>query len=204
MVRDKHIPMDDPFFNNSVCVARLLEQYEKHGKLIVAVDFDDTVYDFYGRNHTYSKVIALLKKCNELEFPVVVYTARHTDHHATVYKYMEQIGVRITGVNKEVIDHGDADSKLYYNLLLDDKAGLKQAYEVLHDTLILIDFRKELAKSDKSLKGCKARFDKDALPFGGFPDLPKRKIITTMDTSTYKDGPCGYNPDNHIEGVISG
>ena len=56
-------PADDPYMNNDLCVERLVDNWKQHGRIIIAFDFDNTVYDYYEKNYTYTKVIDLLKEC---------------------------------------------------------------------------------------------------------------------------------------------
>ena len=43
-------PADDPYLDNNLCVDRLVENWKQHGKIIIAFDFDNTIYDYYGKN----------------------------------------------------------------------------------------------------------------------------------------------------------
>lgn len=54
-------------FGKEAC--RLLEEYHKYGKLIVA--FDNTIFDYHNNGGDYSEVINLLNKCYKLEFDIV-------------------------------------------------------------------------------------------------------------------------------------
>lgn len=60
-------PADDPYMNNDLCVERLVDNWKQHGRIIIAFDFDNTVYDYYEKNYTYTKVIDLLKECKNME-----------------------------------------------------------------------------------------------------------------------------------------
>ncbi len=128
--------MTDIYFNTGKCVDRLLEEYELHKRLMVAVDFDDTIFDFHNKGYEYRQVIDLLKQCQKLNFYITVFTGSPTEKYGMIQEYMEKIGIKITGINKNPIplpfgNHG----KIYFNILLDDRAGLGQAYAILNNVV---------------------------------------------------------------------
>jgi len=125
----------DKFLNRTECVARLLDDYEKHGNLIVAVDFDNTIYDFHKEGIEFNDVVQLVKQCNKLNFSVVIFTA-NTDHKL-IEKHCKSLDIEIKGINKNVLD-GFTGGKIYYNILLDDRAGLATAFYTLKNTISLI------------------------------------------------------------------
>jgi Icc-related predicted phosphoesterase len=131
----------DPYLIESVAFSRLLMDYDLHKKIIVALDFDDTIYDFHGKGSTYHKVISLIKECNELEFPVVIFTANND--HNFIKGYCDNIGIKIEGINKNVISQFEGCGKIYYNILLDDRAGLGEAVRILTNLINLINLIKE-------------------------------------------------------------
>lgn len=133
--------MQDPFLNKNTTFLRLLEEYRKYNSLVVAVDFDNTIYDFHKKGYTFPAVIDLLKECNKVGFKVVIFTASPKERFDEIRQYCKDIGVFIDGINEEVIDSmkgGDrTNRKIYYNVLLDDRAGLGEAYEVLYNMINL-------------------------------------------------------------------
>jgi hypothetical protein len=127
----------DPFCKRDACIDRLLRECKKHKKLIVAVDFDDTVYPYTNTAGTHEGIIDLLKQCQELDFHIVVFTASTPDRYPFIENYMAKIGIKITGINKNAVEglpfgnHG----KIYYNILLDDRAGLWEARCILQSVI---------------------------------------------------------------------
>lgn len=125
--------MTDPYTDTEVCVNRLYKEWKRHNKLIVAVDFDDTVFPFHNQDDTHHHVMNALAKCQQLGFYIVIWTASNPDRYEMISKYMEDRGIRVSSINKNPIDlpfgnHG----KIYYNILLDDRAGLGQALNTLN------------------------------------------------------------------------
>ncbi len=47
----------DFYLNPENSAPRFIEEYNKYGTLVVAFDFDDTVYDFHKKGRIYSDVI---------------------------------------------------------------------------------------------------------------------------------------------------
>ncbi len=126
----------DYFLHQLHCDRRLLKEYKEHGNLIVAVDFDNTIYDYHGIGLEFFDVVSILKVCNSMDFPVVIFTANQD--HKLVHDYCEEIGVEIAGINVNVLP-GFGKGKIYYNVLLDDRAGLKSAFDSLEYVLDYIE-----------------------------------------------------------------
>lgn len=124
--------MTDPFTITSKIVQRLHKEYNRHPKLIIACDFDDTVYDFHQQGAWHDRVHDVLRKCNELGFYVVLWTASDPKRFAFMKEYMQDINVHISAINENPIELPFGNhKKMYYNILLDDRAGLGQALDAL-------------------------------------------------------------------------
>jgi hypothetical protein len=133
----------DPYFDTQRCIKRLLDEYHKHGKLIIAIDFDDTVFDYHQNGHEHDGVINMLKRCQALDFWMVVWTAAPEERHDSQVQYLNNLGITIHSVNENPLplpygNHG----KIYYNLLLDDRAGLGQAFNILSQVVSEIEEEK--------------------------------------------------------------
>ena len=133
--------MSDPYIKTEFGVARLLREYAQHQSLIVAVDFDDTVFDYHKVGHTYERVWELLKRCQQLGFHLVLFTGTHMDKWQSQIDYMADHGITVAPkVNANPIDLPFGNyGKMYYNILLDDRAGLGQACDILTLTLDAIE-----------------------------------------------------------------
>lgn len=118
-------------FNKENCKKRLLEEYYKYGKLIVAFDFDNTIYDYHNNGGDYSEVIELLKDCSKLGFELILFTTEE-DFTKLLNKsnsVKDLLGTANFKINKSSIFR--SATKPYYNILLDDRAGLEESYEIL-------------------------------------------------------------------------
>lgn len=133
----------NPYILTEACVERLYREYQQHGKLIIACDLDDTVFDFHDKGFTYEKIWDTLRKCQDLNFYIVAFTGVNPDKYESVVKHFADNGIKITGINQNPFplpfgNHG----KMYFNILLDDRAGLGQSLEILETVLHKIDMKK--------------------------------------------------------------
>lgn len=112
-------PFNHPF-NYAKSVSRLLNEYEEHGKLYVAFDFDNTIFDYHNTGGDFSGVISLLKECS-----------KHCKHFGIAVDYINE--------NLEIMN----TRKPYYNILLDDRAGLECAFNQLSNVISLIKSEKD-------------------------------------------------------------
>lgn len=125
----------DPFLDRERCISRLIEEYNRYGQLIVAYDYDNTVFDYYGKGHTFSKVIEIIRSCKKMGFHLTVFTSCNEDRYKEIKKYLKENDIPFDSIN-ETPDHIPFKGrKVYYNILLDDRAGLAEAYTQLQAVL---------------------------------------------------------------------
>tara|TARA_R110000772_G_scaffold54130_1_gene123558 strand:- start:71023 stop:71421 length:399 start_codon:yes stop_codon:yes gene_type:complete len=110
---------------------KLLEAYDKHGHLIIGVDFDNTIYPLdKKREEICHSVRELLKECKE-HSKLCLYTV--ADENSLRYKatIMGLWGIPPDYINESPIQKWGYCVKPYFNILLDDKAGLTEAFNLL-------------------------------------------------------------------------
>lgn len=122
--------------NEGAVVHRLISEYRTHGNLIVAFDFDNTVYDYHGSGHDYSEVIELLREAEESGMYLMCFTAKTEDEYADVEKWLSENNIPCHAINESPVMKGTV--KPYYNILLDDRAGLRGAFICLQTVLKII------------------------------------------------------------------
>ena len=128
-VESKMISVDHPAYT----FLRLVEQYKKMDRLIIAYDFDDTVSPYY--SSSCNRAASAIRMAREyLNAYLIVYTCNQDEEKLKKYLDKEKIPYDAINENAPFI-HFNKKGKLYYNLLLDDKAGLHQAISDL-ETLI--------------------------------------------------------------------
>ena len=110
-------------------IERVWKQYQLYGNLVIGYDFDNTVFDTHKKGGDYSCVIDLLVECSKLGFVMCLYTAEpDEDVLKKKIKYCKKLGINVDFVNESPILN---TKKPYFNVLLDDTAGLAEAYEIL-------------------------------------------------------------------------
>ena len=125
-------------FNKERCKERLLREYKTHGNLIIAFDFDNTVFDYHGVGDDYSDVIGLLRSCQDANMTLILFTVENDYINLqNKIEYLRELGIRPKYINESPLYKGSV--KPYYNLLLDDRAGLEEASEILSFVLKQIE-----------------------------------------------------------------
>ena len=115
---------------------RLLNDYVEHRNLIIAFDFDNTIYDYHQKGYSFNDVLDLLRECSELNFTMVLFTANEDDEKLVfAKKYCADRHIRVDYINESPIMK---TIKPYYNILLDDRAGLEESYRILKKVITII------------------------------------------------------------------
>lgn len=137
----------DFYLNEDNIVQRIVREWELHKNLIIAYDFDNTVYDFHNEGHSYEMVIQLIKECKKLGAYLMVYTARKGEELYFVESYLNENDIPFDSINEtpSFLPFEDG-KKLYYNILLDDRAGLASAYKTLRKACEIIKLKKETSE----------------------------------------------------------
>ena len=105
-----------------------------HKGIIIAFDFDNTVYDYYEKNYTYTKVIDLLKECKNMGCVLILSTCCDESKFEFMKSECNKVGISIDYINESPPYIPFTGNKIYYNIMLDDRAGLSAAYEILYRT----------------------------------------------------------------------
>ena len=125
--------MKDRFLRHSECMARLYKDYKAHGKLIIAFDFDNTIFDIHGNGDTYPEVTRVLQDARKAGHTLVLFTANEGYRLQMIRVYLNELGLNPDYVNESPVFKDNR--KPYYNILLDDRAGLESAYTQLDEFL---------------------------------------------------------------------
>lgn len=117
---------------------RLLEEWKQHGKIIISVDYDDTLFpwrkDFNGDD--INRTIQLVQQAHHTGAYIVVFTASDPDRYEEIQKHCEEIKLPINAINKNAIPlpYGN-NGKIYYNINLCDRSGLVEALNILEEAM---------------------------------------------------------------------
>lgn len=120
-------------------VDRLLTEWKQHGKIIISLDFDDTIYLYNNTLNNKSDVeraISLAKQCYMTGAYIVIFTASDPERYPEIQKYCEQLQIPINAINANPIElpYGKK-GKIYYNINLCDRSGLVEAMDILESAL---------------------------------------------------------------------
>lgn len=141
--------MNDPYLSQSKCIYRLFDDYQAHKSLLVAFDFDDTIFDFHNKGYEYPALVDILKQCQELGFTLILFTGNEGEKLYDCIEYCNFLGLTIKYANESPIMK--ENRKPFYNIFLDDRAGLGDAYYILTETIKLIKKEKRNENSTISI-----------------------------------------------------
>lgn len=116
---------------------RLLEKLKgvlsDHGKLIIAFDFDDTVFPFSGEDTPCFEVRETLRWAQDQGHVLICYTCRSDQEE--VLQFCQGEGIYYERFNENHLQLEGQYGKIFYNIFLDDKCGLKEALDTLQEIL---------------------------------------------------------------------
>lgn len=119
-------------------VERLKTELDTHGNLVIGFDFDNTIFDTHNRGGDYKDIIDTLKRCKDHGWILCLYTAELRDNWLQwKIDYCKHFGIEPDYVNESPLLKGT--KKPFFNLLLDDRAGLESAYLILKRILNYAD-----------------------------------------------------------------
>ena len=128
----------DPFLNDLKCIKRLVNEWVTHKSLIIAYDYDNTVFDYHGIGYQFNDIISLLQECKKYGAKFIVFSCSPPDRYEEMTKYLIDNDIPWDTINQNIIELHGGQGKVFYNILLDDRAGLKSAYSVLNAALTVM------------------------------------------------------------------
>lgn len=128
----------DHYLQEQASFQRLHDEYLKYGSLIVAVDFDDTLYDFHQKGREYEQVYQLIRDLYDNNCHIIIWTGNEDTEFISEFLYQNSVPFHSINENHEIYKDKNP-RKIYANVYIDDRAGLKQVYQEL---LLLISFIK--------------------------------------------------------------
>lgn len=114
---------------------RLFKEWTVHHKIVLAVDFDDTLFPWglLRNDKDRTKAVKLIKQAVHLGAYIVIFTASKKERHPEMLKYCAALGIHVDSINENPIElpYGNDGSKIFYNHNLCDRSGLKGSLKVL-------------------------------------------------------------------------
>lgn len=135
-----------PATSSNFLLLRLIEQYQTHERPIIAFDIDDTVRPYYSKPT--GEIQSLLRMAKRvLNAYLIVYTSN--PNVGDIVKFLDKNDIPYDAINENAPFAVCPGAKIYYNIFLDDKAGLGQAAQILKDLIGLVEsgtIKKEVIK----------------------------------------------------------
>ncbi len=116
----------DHYLDAQNAYQRLLDEYLRYGSLVVAFDFDDTVYDYHQKGRSYHDVIGLLRDLRRIGCYLICWTGQQDPDF--VADYLRSNDIPFDAVNEHPPFRASQSRKVYANAYLDDRAGLAQVF----------------------------------------------------------------------------
>lgn len=124
----------DPFTHKEMVKKRWKTELKKYGKLIIAFDFDYTVHNYREEdNFAYDVVMQLLRDWRPYAH-FVVFTASPEERYPYIKNYLKENNIPYDKINEDILER-NYTRKIYYNVFLDDRAGLGETVEILTEIL---------------------------------------------------------------------
>ena len=119
---------------------RLRDEYKKYGRLIIAVDFDNTLFDYHGTGYSFEEVKNLIKLWRNDAF-IYVFTARTEKEYDEIHNFMGKQDIPYQNINEGCLK--GFGTKPFYSVLIDDRAGIDVPYRALTRLISEINLERE-------------------------------------------------------------
>lgn len=119
------------YLDKQQCIDRLLHEWKRYSDIVIAIDFDNTIYDYHNQGLEHQCIIDLIKKCQQIGCWTMIFTA-NDDNESFIRQHCTDIGIRVDSINENAPFVPFNTKKPFYNILLDDRSGLGEAYEILN------------------------------------------------------------------------
>lgn len=119
-----------PPYSNPILAEKLLKTIRKHKTLVIGVDHDNTIQD-YNSKYFYEDIVDLVKLAKSKGHIICIWTA---NTQPTIVKMM----LAYQGIPYDYFNNSplmNSSRKPHFNILLDDVAGLNEAYHTLNHVL---------------------------------------------------------------------
>lgn len=124
----------DKYLQPNSAYERLWAEYNKYGSLIVAVDYDDTLFDFHSTGSSYEMVKQLIRDLYSIGCKIIIWTGNENINDIDLYLKQNNIPWDLINENLQINGKwtsGKDSRKIYANVYIDDRAGLEQVYNDL-------------------------------------------------------------------------
>ena len=127
------------YLNDRKAIDRIKSEYIKYKNLVIGFDIDCTIYDYHKEGLEVQPVIDLLKRCSELGFTMCMYSLSIEEGMGVRKGWMAtHLGINVNYINTSPLlceQDSQWNKKPFFSILLDDRAGLSSAYNILKTAL---------------------------------------------------------------------
>jgi HAD superfamily phosphatase (TIGR01681 family) len=131
-----HDPVKHHFMDRDETLKRLVRLYQTHGSIVVAVDFDNTLFDFHyekeqriRNEYDFTEIYTLLTDLKNAGCYIVIWTAN--EDTMFIRRFLKERNIPYDALNENPPFFKSTSRKIYYNVLLDDASGLLETYRML-------------------------------------------------------------------------
>lgn len=121
---------------------RLITEWLKNGKIIIACDLDDTIIPYNQEiKENCTKMVNLILECQKEGIIFLINTARNKEQLNSAKEQVEKLGIEVHGVNSMHVGWNKPfglNGKLYANIFLDDRGGFWGTYDILKTALRIV------------------------------------------------------------------
>lgn len=119
----------DKYLKENSAYERLWAEYNKYNSLIVAVDVDDTIFDFHNTGESYEMVRQLVRDLHEIGCYIIMWTGNQDT--VFIQSFLEENNIPYHSINEDAPYGVRGNRKLYANVYVDDRASLRETYFTL-------------------------------------------------------------------------
>jgi hypothetical protein len=123
-------------------INRLVTEWLKNDKIIIACDLDDTIIPYNEElKDKCNRIVNLILECQKEGIIFLINTARSNEQLKNVKEQVESLGIEVHGINemhKEWDKPYGINGKIYANIFLDDRGGLDDCYWILDTTFHIV------------------------------------------------------------------
>lgn len=121
---------------------RLVTEWLKNGKIIIACDLDDTIIPYNDEIKDNCQIMVdLILECQKEGIIFLINTARSEYQLQKAKEQVEELGIVVHGIN-QMHEGWDKpyglNGKLYVNIFLDDRGGFWDSYWTLSNALTIL------------------------------------------------------------------
>ncbi len=132
-------------------INRLVTEWLKNDKIIIACDLDDTIIPYNEEiKENCKKMVNLILECQKEGIIFLINTARGKKQLEIAKEQVEKLGIEVHGVNQMHPEWGKPygiNGKIYANIFLDDRGGIKSTYWDLSEVLSIVKRERKQTKS---------------------------------------------------------